>query len=179
MQVKFITREDFVNGMTGLPEDKFEKRFLSKADSQKLWTRNNSHGVYKMGVFINCELAGAGIWTFSKNLPRCCNMQLLMTFNKFRGKGIAKTILTESINTCSGMFSSNVMYYRISSEPDSVSFYEKQGIKFLGRQKSGTLLSIGKLNHDSEFPISYLPTPDSYIQRKIYSKAKGGCVEIF
>ena len=69
-------------------------------------------------------------------------------------------------------------YLRVSAEPDAVIFYEKIGFKFLGKQKSGSQLSMMVLTSTSPTD-GYYSTEDPVIYKAVHKKGKGGCVEVF
>jgi predicted GNAT family acetyltransferase len=121
------------------------------------------------------ELMAAIITTISKRRPFVANLQLLHTFAKHRGRGAAKALCEASLLYVK---SKHAVYFRVSSEPESVGFYEKIGFKFWGKQKSGCQLSIFRIDGTTFSECDYDYT-DQMINIAIHKKGKGGCVEIF
>jgi ribosomal protein S18 acetylase RimI-like enzyme len=138
MEIRKIAREEWLLAITNLKEDRFAKTFLGKADARDYWDK-------AYGCFINGELAGGIITTYSKKEPKIANLQLLHTFYAYRGKGIGKQLTEQSVQDA---FSNQCKYYRVSAEPKAVAFYEKIGFRFWGKQKSGTSLSFFKITSD-------------------------------
>lgn len=161
-----IKREEFIKSLTDLKEDRFAKTFISKCDLMKSW--NNCWGIYEEE-----KVAAAIVTTHSKRLPKIANLQLLHTFSKYRRKGYGKVLCQESLFSAVHY---ECKYYRVSAEPAAVPFYEAIGFKFIGRQKKCYL---------SMFPLTSTkiennqPILDSVIEKAVYSKRKGGCIEIF
>ncbi len=159
---KPCTKEQFVAAITSDPADKFAKTFVAKADMLGRWDAC-------VGAFTDDgKLAGAVLWTFSKRTPVVCNLQLLHTFAAFRGYGVGRALMEHANGHA---YSSGAQYFRVSSEPESVGFYEKIGYNFWGKQKSGCQLCIFKMPND------YDPN-DSVIHAAIHRKGKGGVVEL-
>jgi hypothetical protein len=69
-------------------------------------------------------------------------------------------------------------YFRVSSEPDAVGFYEALGFTFLGKQKSGCQLSMFKINGSNPKDGIY-NIDDPAINKAVHKRGKGGCVEVF
>lgn len=149
-------------------EDGFAKTFMAKCKMMKAW------GFSKGLINEKNELVVAIVTTYSKRLPKYANLQLLHTFEKHRGNGYAKTLCEDSVKKA---FEDGCQYFRVSSEPESVIFYEKIGFKFIGKQKSGCQLSIFPLTSPKIEENKFIM--DSFIEKAIYSKRKGGCVEVF
>lgn len=168
MKLRKTTREEFVAHITDLKEDRFAKTFVAKADMQENWDQC-------MGVWENDTLLGAIIVTFSKRLPIVANLQLLHTFNASRGKGVGRILCQWALDEANRY---NATYFRVSAEPDAVVFYEKCGFKFLGEQKSGSQLSMFKLNGPTYVDGIY-DIDDPTINKAVYRKGKGGCVKVF
>jgi predicted acetyltransferase len=162
------SREEFISAISTDPADKFAKTFVAKADMQKQWDEC-------WGVFEGTQLMAAIITTVSKRKPHVANLQLLHTFANHRGKGAARVLCENSL---SDMKNRGVSFFRVSSEPSAVGFYEKIGFKFWGKQKSGCQLSIFRITSDSFSECEYDYT-DSVIYNAVNKKGKGGCVEIF
>lgn len=169
MKLRKCSREEFVSAISTDPADKFAKTFVAKADMQEQWDEC-------WGAFSDDdELMAAIITTLSKRVPRVANLQLLHTFAKHRGKGAARVLCEDSLRQ---MKKRGAAFYRVSSEPESVGFYEKIGFKFWGKQKSGCQLSVFRVtsNKFSECQYDY---NDTVIYNAINKKGKGGCVELF
>jgi len=162
MKLRKCTREEFVAAITEDKEDKFAKTFRAKADMQKNWDEC-------LGAFTESnELMGAIITTVSKTNPKIANLQLLHTFAKHRRKGVAKKLTLESYDEAVKRGS---VYFRVSAEPDAVVFYESIGFKFWGLQKSGSSLSIFKIN--GELNEGVYDDKDPTIKKALYSGRKG------
>jgi ribosomal protein S18 acetylase RimI-like enzyme len=161
-----VTREQFVNHLTDDPADKFAKTFRSKADMQDLWPC--------IGAWRKTILLGAIAWTVTKKAPQVGNLQLLHTFNKHRGRNIGSGLCLYFLRV---LCNERVPYFRVSSEPGAVVFYRKLGIKFVGRQKTA-LLAIGKIEGTTFHECNY-SLKDEIVQKAIYRKGKGGCIEVF
>lgn len=172
MQLLPTTREQFIAAITDDKADKFAKTFRSKADMQDQWD-------LCLGCWDGDELMGAIIVSKSKRKPTVFNLQLLHTFAKHRRKGVAKLLVYESVRLAYlDLDRDEKGYLRVSAEPDAVVFYEKVGFKFLGKQKSGSQLSMMALT--STHPKDgYYSTEDPVIYKAVYRKGKGGCVEVF
>ena len=162
------SREEFINAISDDKADSFAKTFRAKADMQDLWESC-------MGLWVEGELAGAIIVSYSKRSPIIANLQLLHTFAKHRRKGVAKQL-------CDWAFRDvklhNATYLRVSAEKPAVPFYEAIGMKMLGEQKSGSQLSmcriVGRKWEQCEYDLL-----DPVIHNAVYKKGKGGCVKIF
>lgn len=155
-------KEEFISSITSDPADKFAKTFVAKANMQNIW--DHCIGCYDE----TGELLGAIITTHSKRSPKIANLQLLHTFAKHRKKGVARKLTEDSI---SNSFDSDCLYYRVSSEPESVGFYESVGFKFWGLQKSGCSLSMFRLSY-SDRSMEY-DDRDPVINSALYSGRKG------
>jgi hypothetical protein len=118
---------------------------------------------------------GAIIVTRSKRLPTVYNLQLLHTFAAFRKMGVGR-FLVESVLGLIG--NETEAYFRVSSEPDAVGFYEALGFKFLGKQKSGCQLSMFRINGTSPSQGIY-SLDEEAIFKAVHKRGKGGCVEVF
>ena len=170
MTLRETTRDEFVKHISEDKADAFAKTFVAKADMQDQWA-------YCIGCWeaADEELMGAIITTRSKKSPYVFNLQLLHTFAKHRRKGVARILTQDSLDRAQGLGTS---YYRVSAEPDAVVFYESMGFKFLGKQKSGCSLSMFKIN-GNQFTNGIYDLTDPVINKAVYKKGKGGCVEIF
>jgi hypothetical protein len=159
---KNISRDTFVSAIDDDKANKFAKTFVAKADMLGAW--DSCVGLFNS----DGELAGAVIWTLSKRNPIVCNLQLLHTFAKFRKNGVGHILMnTAKIHA----MIQGAKYFRVSSEPESVGFYEKIGYRFWGKQKSGCQLCM------FELPGIYQVT-DPVIFAAIHKKGKGGVVEL-
>lgn len=162
------SRDEFVSAISEDKQDNFAKTFVAKADMQKNW--QHCIGAYDDGV-----LGAAIITTISKKKPYVANLQLLHTFSKHRGKGLARMLCEDSLNRAHTF---GAKYYRVSSEKDAIGFYERLGFKFWGAQKSGCQLSIFKIGGNT-FAEGVYDYSDSVIYNAVNRKGKGGCVQIF
>jgi len=168
MKLHRCTADKFINAITDDPADKFAKTFVSKANMQEQWD-------CCVGAWDNDNLMGAIITTVSKRSPKVANLQLLHTFNAYRGKGVGKKLCEQSIDYA---IQNGSVYFRVSAEPDAVAFYEKIGFSMLGKQKSGCQLSMFKIGGRTIKEAIY-NIDDPIISKAVYKKGKGGCVEIF
>jgi len=169
MKLQPVTREQFVGAITDDKADKFAKTFVAKATMQEQW-------LHCQGCWSEQgELMGAIIVTKSKRLPTVYNLQLLHTFGAFRKMGVGR-FLVESILKQIG--NEREAYFRVSSEPDAVGFYEALGFTFLGKQKSGCLLSMFKIV-DSNPANGIYSLDEEAIFKAVHKRGKGGCVQVF
>lgn len=164
-KLKKVERFEFVKSITDDPADRFAKTFVAKADYQKLWP--------VLGCWKKSDLTGAIAWTITTREPHTANLQLLHTFAMFRRQGVATILCQEFLNQIN---KSDTPYWRVSSEKPAVKFYESLGIKFLGVQKSGCLLSVAQTAPTFEECIYSLEDP--IISKAINKKGKGGCVQL-
>ena len=160
---RYVTHDVFVAAIDTDPANKFAKTFVAKADMLGAWDQCHALAHTKTK-----EIAGAVIWTISKRAPYVCNLQLLHTFAKFRGQGVGKILMDTAMMSA---MSRGAQYFRVSSEPESVAFYEKIGYRFWGKQKSGCQLCIFKL--PGIYTLDY-----DVIWKAIHRKGKGGVVEL-
>lgn len=165
--ISTLSRAAFVRSLTGLREDAFAKTFIAKADMLEAWNKG-------WAIFSEDKVASAIITTYSKRLPRIANLQLIHTFYPYRGLGYGRRLCKDSVFWA---YQDGCEYFRVSAEPEAVDFYKACGFKFIGRQKSGCQLSMFKLT--SPEIEENVPILDSVIEKAIYSKRKGGCLEIF
>lgn len=159
--------ETFTAAITKKKEDRFAKRFASKCKMMKAWDKC-------VGAYIDGKLAGAIVVTVSKRNPKVANLQLLHSFHEYRGGGVGKLLCQYALDVA---IYEKCEYFRVSAEPDAVVFYEKCGMKFLGRQKSGSQLSMFRVTSPRFANNDY--APDAYIYKQMTRKGKGGCVECF
>ncbi len=169
MKLQPVTREQFVGAITDDKADKFAKTFVAKATMQEQWS--HCQGCWSE----QGELMGAIIVTRSKRLPTVYNLQLLHTFGAFRKMGVGR-FLVESILEQIG--NEKEAYFRVSSEPDAVGFYEALGFKFLGKQKSGCQLSMFRINGADPSQGIY-SFDEEAIFKAVHKRGKGGCVVVF
>ena len=171
-QLRETTRGEFVTatGLHPVAADSFAKTFRAKADAFDLWPC--------LGVWNDRQqLMGAIIWTITQRQPHIANLQLLHTFAEYRRQGVASKLCVECLNRVRGL---GAEYLRVSSEPESVAFYKSLGIQFLGRQKSGCLLAMGRLTGtDGDFRQLNYSLEHEPIRKAVFRKGKGGCVEVF
>ena len=163
MGIRPISREEWLDSMTDLKEDRFAKTFLGKADARGYW--DNAYG-----CFIEGELAGGIVTTYSKRSPKTANLQLLHTFSQFRRKGVGKFLTEFSYQDA---YRENCEYYRVSAEPKAVAFYESIGFTFWGKQKSGTSLCFHKIT-SSTISEGIYDQEDQTIYNKVYKDR--GCI---
>ncbi len=152
-----VSRERFLEKPSQSP---FYKTFLSKATAYGLW--ESCCGLYNSVD----ELLGAMVVTHSKRKPQVTNLQLLFTFPEYRGQGVGSTLLKHAVD--SGKNSGSA-YFRVSSEPSSVIFYEKNGIKFWGNQKSGCSLALMKYAPEGNLVMEM----DDFVTKSLISNRKG------
>lgn len=169
LQLSNCSRDKFISSIDQLnPLDKFARTFVAKADMQDQWE-------YCIGAFDGTELTAAIITTISKRKPHIANLQLLHTFAKHRGKGSARLLCEDSLKRAISNFA---IYFRVSSERDSVGFYEHLGFKFWGSQKSGCSLSVFRIGGDTFLEGDY-DLSDTTINKAVNRKGKGGCTTLY
>ena len=166
--IKQCSSSEFRKAFTSDPADRFAKTFAAKAKAHDLW--DLCVGVWKKDILL-----GAAVTTCSVRSPKISNLQLLHTFAAHRGQGIGTQLVEHSLAQA---IRQEAVYWRVSSEPASVAFYKKRGLKFWGRQKSGTELCIFKIGGPNFSDAIYDPQ-DEIIRREVYKKGRGGCVVIF
>lgn len=162
-----VTRDQFLYSISEHKADKFAKTFVAKCDMLNAWDQ-------VIGLWDGDQLAGAILTTISKRAPLVANLQLLHTFYAYRKMGVAKKLCDRAL-----VFSHSIGadYFRVSSEIDAIPFYEKIGIKFLGKQKSGCQLAMFRVTASKFENINY--DADEVIYKAATKKGKGGCVELF
>lgn len=156
-----VTRDQFIASISSDPADKFAKTFTAKADMQKLWE-------LAIGYWHGKLVLGAIIVTISKHKPICANLQLLHVFAEYRNLGVGRQLCNYALSYA---IERNCDYFRVSSEPGAVGFYNKLGIRFWGKQKSGCHLSIFKITGSQFSDGSY--NNDEFIHSNLYSGRKG------
>ena len=167
VRLETTSHETFAAAITDKKEDKFAKTFVAKCNMMDAWDKC-------IGAYVDNELAGAVVLTISKREPKVANLQLLHSFHSHRGKGIGKLLCQIALDLA---VYEKCDYFRVSAEPDAVVFYEKCGMKFLGKQKSGSQLSMFRISSPRFQNNDY--APDAYIYKQMTRKGKGGCVEMF
>ena len=168
VNLSHCNRKTFLENITDLKEDRFANTFVAKADMGNYWNEC-------VGVYEDKNLLGAIILTVSKKEPKIANLQLLHTFFKHRKKGVAAYLCQFALKKALYEKSS---YFRVSSKPEAVNFYKKIGFTMLGKQKSGTQLSMFRIV-DSNFKNGLYDITDPVINACVYRKGRGGCIEIF
>lgn len=170
MKFEQISKEDFecLIDVQTYPQDKFAKTFVAKANAMNLWEN--------CVAAVDDELImGAIIVSLSKRQPIVANLQLLHTFYRHRGKGVGGELCRWALNYA---IHNHASYFRVSAESDAVEFYKKIGFVFQGKQKSGSQLSMCKIESNSFDKCNY-SINDREIQKAVYRKGKGGCTEVF
>lgn len=165
MEIKPVSREQFVQFITAGRADAFARTFIAKCNMLKAWDS-------AMGCWDGEELMGAIVITFSKRPPLAVNLQLLHTFAKHRNRGVGTELCKWAVQCSSAC---GAFYFRVSAEPEALGFYQKLGFKFWGKQKSGCSLSLFRINgHNITDGLYDL---DEFTMRKLNKKGKGGLVE--
>lgn len=155
---------DFVAAISEDPADKFARTFVAKANTQGLWP-------HCVGAFDQ-DLLGAIIVTISKREPRTANLQLLHTFARHRGRNVGTALVDFAFRHAKNH---ECEYFRVSAEHDAYGFYRKLGFHYWGRQKSGSWLSLFKIEGDRIAEGIYDPN-DPNISRKLAATTRGGLV---
>lgn len=168
MKLRSCSAEEFKAAITDNPADKFAKTFVAKANMQNQWD-------FCIGAWEDDILLGAIITTISKRAPRIANLQLLHTFAEHRGKHVGTILCKDSLRFA---IQNDALYFRVSAEPDAVKFYERIGFTMLGKQKSGSQLSMFRIEGDT-FETGDYSLDNEPIYNAVHKKGKGGCVEIF
>lgn len=163
-----VTRKRWISALARAeyPQDQFAKTFLAKANMMDLWPC--------LGLADDSGLAGAIAWTVTKQRPHVANLQLLHTFSRCRRLGVATRLCYAFLDAAEAL---GADYFRVSAEPPARAFYESLGVRFLGRQKSGCLLAVGRLGRT--FRECVYDLDDETIWGAVTRKGKGGCVEVF
>lgn len=163
--LRSVSQIQFESFITNYKEDKFAKTFLSKGRMMGLFPC--------VGCWKGKDLAGAIAWSISKHQPKVLNLQLLMTFYRYRRCGVA-TLLCQRLEK----ELKKVEYFRVSAEPEAVPFYLSLGVKFLGEQKSGTLLSVGIVKKAPRLAALSFDASDPGVRGMLLRKGRGGCVRL-
>lgn len=166
MRLDFVTRPKFIESISSAKEDSFARTFVAKCDMLQTWDLCR-------GLYDGDRLAGAIVYTFSKKLPKVCNLQLLHTFHEFRGRGVGKTLCQDAIDSA---LYNKAEYFRVSAEFNAVDFYKKIGFKFVCKQKTCEL-SLFRLTSSNIAMNDF--QPDEYVWKAMNRKGKGGCVECY
>lgn len=149
------------------PENQFAKTFMAKANMLELWP---VLGAWKAG-----RLIGAIAWTITIRKPHTANLQLLHTFHEYRRQGVARELCCLML---ARVVAHGATYIRISSEPEAEGFYASLGVRFLGRQKSGCLLAVGRVEGNG-WEGCVWDREDPVAVKAATRKGKGGCVQLF
>jgi ribosomal protein S18 acetylase RimI-like enzyme len=161
MKLRNVDKKTFVKAIDPTAkEDNFAKTFVAKTDMIKGW--ENCVGCFN----TKGDLMGAIVLTVSRQ--GVANLQLLHTFHKYRGKGVAKKLVTEML---ANVVEAEIPYFRVSSEKNAVGFYKKLGFKFWGEQKSGCQLCMFKIGKNGGHIYD---KKDKVIYSALYSGRKGG-----
>ena len=148
--------------------NKFAKTFMAKAKAMELWDK--CFGIYDP----NGSLLGAVVVTLSKRKPCIANLQLLHVFHEHRRKGYGRCLMEFAL---SHALDRGAEYFRVSSEPSAVKFYESLGLRMICEQKSGTQLSFSKIEGKT-FDLCYNDIEDAQFQKVINYKGRGGCTKL-
>lgn len=169
MKLNSVTKEQFQAAISPDKGDNFAKTFIAKCNMMELWDQ-------VMGAWNEeGELMGAVITTISKTNPRCANLQLLHTFVKHRRLGVGSVLCEWTLNYA---VDKGCVYFRVSAEESAVAFYRSLGVKFWGAQKSGCKLSLFQIG-GKEYSEGVYQFDDPFIQKKLFTKAKGGLHEVY
>lgn len=168
MKLSKCDRSLFIKFITSDKRDAFARTFVLKADMQKIWD-------WCYSAIENDEILGAFILTKSKRQPYISNFQLVHTFAKARSRGVGSYLLQKAFEMAKQNGSE---YFRVSSEKTAVDFYKKNGVKFIGKQKSGCLLSVFKLDSDTIKGCT-VAANDPVVRSQIFGNRKGSIVEVF
>jgi GNAT superfamily N-acetyltransferase len=168
--------EKFKAAITEDKADSFAKTFVAKANMQKQWD-------HCVGAWDdNDELMGAIIVTVSKHKPKIANLQLLHTFAKHRRKGVGSALCIYGLRQC--ILEGHAQYFRVSIQPNAVPFYESLGMIMIGRQKSGSKLSMFRIS-GFDYREGIYDINDHIIRKAALKRGetgnplKGSCVEIY
>lgn len=162
-----IRAEDFEKRKPFAKEDGFAKTFIAKCKTMNLFGKT-------FGLVNDQGLLRAAI-TVTENRKGVTNLQLLHTFSSERKNGLGKYLCEWALKRA---HERGQLYFRVSAETSAVEFYKRIGYKFLGRQKSGCLLSIFKIGGPNIEDAIY-DKEDTVIQTAMHTKARGGIVEEF
>jgi len=171
-RIQPIPRDLFIR-MPHSGEDHFAQTFRAKADLMDLWP-------CVVGFFEIGEVLSAICIRNTRTYPIVANLQLLHTFAKHRRKGLARELVLNgyrSIRRQTVLGLGGPEYFRVSSEPDAAAFYRSLGLKFWGRQKSGSLLCIHRIRGDEPSTGEY--KLDAFIESQLHSGRRGSLVETF
>lgn len=144
--------------------DKFAKTFRAKADALKLWP-------LAFGAVEEGQVRAAICLRIGKRTPLVANLELLHTFAAYRRLGFASGLVLRTYDELPG----GVEYFRVSSELGAVPFYRSLGLKFWGEQKSGSLLSMHRVQ--TQFLMDGDYTKDKVIQAALNSGRRGSLVK--
>lgn len=150
MTIRLATKEEVLKAIEESVDpkaDAFAKTFVGKADKQDMWGK--CKGVFDADGNLNAIC----ITTVSKREPKSANLQLMHTFAKYRGLGIGKLLVEDSLDIAREQ---GCKYFRVSAERTAVGFYAKCGIPFIGMQKSGTFLALFNLEGPRDRITQYI-----------------------
>jgi len=163
---KSVSRTQFVAAWdTSVPEDRFASTFMAKCSMLGAWDRC-------LGWWEGDQLQGAALMTLGKRQPTVANLQLIHTFAAHRRKGVGKKLMLH----CLAQARVDAQYFRVSSEPEALAFYQSLGLRFWGKQKSGTSLCMFRIQPDG--PDVY-DIDDPVIHNAVFTKARGGVVDLY
>lgn len=169
MRFEPITREQFVREPR-IGADKFAATFASKADAMKLWPF--------VSGFVHDDghiMAAICVRVTTRGYP-VANLQLLHTFSAHRNRGLATSLVLDEYERIVSVAD----YFRVSSEHDAVGFYRSLGLKFWGRQKSGSLLCIHRIESTvATIADGAYDQEDPTINKLLFSGRRGSLVEEF
>jgi hypothetical protein len=167
--VKFelIDREQFIRTPKSI-EDRFASTFKAKADAMKLWP-------FVYGWVQKEQVLAAICVRVTTRAPIVANLQLLHTFAANRRKGLARALVLREYQR----IYNEATYFRVSSEHDAVEFYRSLGLKFWGKQKSGSYLCIHKIADEDPAHGRYALVDNSDIEKLLHSGRRGSLVEEF
>lgn len=164
--LKELNRDQALKIVDKFPDEPMFSTFVKKVTMFVIWPM--------IGLWDGKDLAAVICWKFTKSKPKTASIQILYTFNRYRKMGCAKRLCQEFFRVAKA---NDAIYFRISSEIEAQEFYEKLGVTFVGTQKSGCLLTVGKLGRS--FSSSTYDLKDPIIHKAVYRRGKGGCVSVF
>jgi GNAT superfamily N-acetyltransferase len=157
---------DFFTAQPRTGADKFAATFVAKADLLKLWPVN--------GFVKGDKVLAAISLRVTTREPIVANLQLLHTFAAYRRQGFASELVMQAY----GRIPHDVKYFRVSSEHDAVEFYRSLGLKFWGKQKSGSFLCIHRIT-SADPGTGLYDAEDPVIKGLLFSGRRGSLVERF
>jgi ribosomal protein S18 acetylase RimI-like enzyme len=145
-------------------EDSIVKSFKGKM---------NSFNAEGLGMFENDEMVGFLVTKGAKT-KGWINLEGIYVLRKHRGKGYGEKLMDVYFH----MIEDSNLYDkgRISSEPSAVKFYEKLGIKFFCKQKTGTYLSVFEIKDGK--PDCSIQNDEHFMEYFFKTNlTRGGCYE--